>query len=271
MNLAHLRKQAKNLKSFYPKLVAEHGTSIALSGAQEAIARTHGFPSWSTAVSKAAADDKAMLSNPIKNGSVGIAGLVHDGYEFAASEETSLGIALDDNGEPTRWSTGREVMLCIRHRRDQAQVDSEERAMDALVERAGGFSGSFDEYSPESLSIMLTQARDAVARCPLYLEGWNRIAGTLWTQKKFTDGVEVAEPVVTSLLALLPTEGVVQVSYGHLNNRPFFRLVHCYLLLLHELGRHREADSLADRMYKLWPMDNIGFRFLLNRADRDAA
>jgi hypothetical protein len=60
----------------------------------------------------------------------------------------------------------------------------------------------------------------------------------------------------------------VQVSYGFLANRPFFRLLHCNVLLLDAVGRHREADALVKRALKLCPNDNIGFRFLKTRAMR---
>ena len=269
VNITHLRKQAKNFKSIYPEIVAAHGTGISLSAAQDVIARTHGFPSWTAAIKKSTAE-AAAAPKSIALASHDAIDCISSGYEFVLEDETELAIRLDHDGEPTAYATGRQAVLCIRSRRDQAKVDREDRAMDALEERVGGYSGSYSEYSPADLSMLLDQAREAVTRCRLYLDGWNRIAGSLWTQKKFREGLAVAEPIVLTLLELLPTQGLIQVCYGQLQNRPFFRLAHCYLLLLHALERHREANALARRMLQLWPNDNIGFRFLLTRADRDA-
>ena len=53
MNIEHLRKQAKNLQSIFPELVATSGPKLTLASARAALARTHGFPSWSAAVAKA--------------------------------------------------------------------------------------------------------------------------------------------------------------------------------------------------------------------------
>ena len=61
---------------------------------------------------------------------------------------------------------------------------------------------------------------------------------------------------------------MVQISYGMFERRAFFRLMHSYLLLLDAVDRHADADPLAPRLYALWPMDNIGLRFLLTRQDR---
>jgi len=44
MNLSHLRKQAKNLQSIFPELVAAHGSRLLLSHAQDAIAGSYGYP-----------------------------------------------------------------------------------------------------------------------------------------------------------------------------------------------------------------------------------
>jgi hypothetical protein len=148
-------------------------------------------------------------------------------------------------------------------------VEREAHALDELSEELGDLTGSYHDYAPQDLEKLATAARAAVARSPLYLDGWNLIAGILLTQGQFAEGLAVAEPVTTALLDLLPTDGRIQVCYGLLVNRPFFRLAHCYLLLLHKADRHRDADALAKRMYALWPNDNMGFRFLLTRAARN--
>jgi hypothetical protein len=266
MNLSQLRKQAKNLKQLFPELVATHGNELTLSQALEAVARSHGYPSWSAAVAKAEPPDAGRLREVAPSD---IGTILRAGYAFALSEDAELAVDLDDNGEPTRYAAGHEAILCLRQRADAIAVRREDDALDALSDRLGGVTGSFSDYTARSLAPLLRAAREAVARCPLFLDGWSRVAGLLFTQHKFAEALAVAEPVATALLNMLPTAGVVQVRYGHLENRPFFRIVHCHLLLLHQAGRHREADALAARMYRLWPGDNMGFRFLLDQASRE--
>jgi hypothetical protein len=268
MNLSHLRKQAKNLKQIYPELVAARGNTMSLAQAQEAIARIHGYPTWSAAVAKSEAAEARPASAAASRD---IGAQIRAGYTFDVSEPVELGVALDDNGEPTRYEIGREALLTFRDRSAEAEVRHEEDALDDLADRLGGITGDFNDYTARGLANLLRASREAVTRCPLYVDGWNRVAGALLTQRKFKEALDVAEPIATALLHLLPTEGVVQVSYGQLENRPFFRIVYCYLLLLHEAERHDDADDLAERMHGLWPNDNMGFRFLLTQGARDSA
>lgn len=269
VNIDHLRKQAKNLQSIYPELVATRGVRLSLAHAQDAIARTHGFPSWSAMVAKGASvpSDTTSVASGVQNS---IPNVIRDGYRFVAGEVIELAIQLDDNAEPTRYALGREVVLSFRKPRQAASVRREDGALDELSEQLGGLTGAFRDYTQQGLASLLAASRKAVERCPLYLDGWNRVAGALFTQGKFAEAMAIVEPVAVALLDLLPSEGTIQASYRDLSNRPFYRIVHCYLLLLHEAGRHREADVLAGRMYGLWPNDNIGFRFLLTRKARDA-
>lgn len=268
MKLSHLRKQAKNLHSIFPELVAAHGSAMTLSHAQDAIARTHGFPSWAIAVAKANDTPGPLSSAPRSEPS--IAERLKAGYHFQLEAEGELVIALDDNAEPTKKAMGREFALSLRDRGDAVNVRREDRALDALVEELGCWSGDFDDYSAEALERLRDASHRAVSRCPLYVDGWNHLAGSLFTQNRLDDAMAIAEPVANALLDLLPREGIVQVCYGVIANRPFFRITHCYLLLLHARSRHRDANALAKRLYSLWPNDNMGFRFLLTRASRDA-
>lgn len=267
MNLSHLRKQAKNLKQIYPDLVTACGNSMSLAQAQEAIARIHGYPTWSAAAAKAEVAEARPASMAAKPD---IGAQIRAGYTFDLSVPVELGVELDENGEPARYEIGREALLTLRNRGAESELRQEGDALDDLADRLGGITGDFNDYTSRGLSTLLRAAREAVARCPLYVDGWNRVVGALFTQRKFKEALSVAEPIASTLLDLLPTNCVVQVSYGQLENRPFFRIVHCYLLLLHEEERHKEADALADRMARLWPNDNMGFRFLLTQVARVA-
>jgi hypothetical protein len=102
----------------------------------------------------------------------------------------------------------------------------------------------------------------------LNIEGHSMLAGVGHALGRYEPAIAAAEPVMDALRGLLPMDRKVQVSYGFLANRPFFRLLHCNVLLLDAVGRHREADALVKRALKLCPNDNIGFRFLKTRAMR---
>ena len=279
MNIDHLRKQAKNLRALYPDLVSANPGALSLTRAQEVIAKTHGFPSWNAAVGQAAAktdvNHTAQGTEPASNAAVieelPVVRALRLGYAFNLGEEDELATELSDHdASPTKHAIGREASLMIRKKKDLKLLDRETEKLDELAEELGGMTGEFDAYTPSDLLRYMRAARRAVDRCPLYVDGWNVLAGTLFTQRKFDEAMAVAEPVATTLLDMLPKKGLIQVNYYALENRPFYRIVHCYLLLLHETGRHAEADALAKRMYALWPMDNMGFRFLLTKKSRDA-
>lgn len=52
-----------------------------------------------------------------------------------------------------------------------------------------------------------------------------------------------------------------QLNYGLLDNRPSHRLMHAYVILLHEVGRSDDARKIAKMMVALHPNDNIGLHF----------
>lgn len=264
MNLSHLRKQAKNLQSLFPELVAAHGSKLLLSHAQDAIARIHGYPSWSVAAEK----DGSGVAPEVASAKTPIAEVIRSGYAWNLSPIAKLVVELDDNAQPINHAMGREASLYTVRNDDHAAVRRADDDFDDLAERLGRMTGDFDDYDPIDLQKLIKAAKASVDRCPLHIEAWNFIGGALFAQRKYTEAMAVVEPVATGLLALLPSQGLIHVCYGDLSNRPFYRVVHCYLLLLDKAGRHTEADALAKRMYALWPNDNMGFRFLLTRKQR---
>jgi hypothetical protein len=275
MNIEHLRKQAKNLKSLYPDLVANHGPTLSLAQAQDVVARTHGFPSWKAAITKTSSPSPVVAVRVVagprsSEQDQALATCLREGYHFEAGEETQLAVEIADGGTPARFAFGRELVLRFTHAGESAAVRREDRALDEIADQFDSPDGSFEHYLPHEREILLYHAREAVQRCPLYLDGWNRVAGVMFEERDFGPALATIEPVARALLDLLPA-GVVQVCYGMLEHRPFFRLMHTYLLLLDAVGRHAHADRLALRLYALWPMDNIGFRFLLTRQARARA
>lgn len=53
MSIEHLKKQAKNLHRLLPEFIQAHPDGGKLSDAQELIARTHGYPNFHAAATKA--------------------------------------------------------------------------------------------------------------------------------------------------------------------------------------------------------------------------
>lgn len=288
MNIEHLRKQAKNLKSLYPVLVVETGGTLTLTQAQEAIAQIHGYPSWKVALRQAIDTPAAPAPTLVKSvaaiapvvdtaqsntllDSTGLVEAITRGLRFEAEGvERLLVIEFDGNGEPKRKAKGCEYELRFLDPKNAAKAVRLDRKLDALVEQSqAGMTGDFATMTLAEQSRLLTAALEAVRQAPCYLDGWNRAAGVLFTRRRFQEGLALIDPVAKAVLSLLPERNhVVHVVYHLLEHRPFYRLLHTYLLLLDACGFDVDSDRLADRLYKLWPMDNMGFRFLLTRQAR---
>lgn len=269
MNLDHLRKQAKNLRKQLPELIAQHGADLTLSQAQTAIARIHGYPGWTALLAANAAESPPRSADAER-----LATAIRRHLRFGIGPTESLATQWSsETGEPTDFSQGVTAMLEPVSTKDTTLLRRVDQRMDTLIfEELGHPGGGYDDMPPADLERIVEGAREALARCPFYIEGISRLAGGLLTQGREEEALLIAEPAARALLDMIPTSHqVVQVPYGILENRPFHRLLHCYLLLLDAAGRHPEADALAARMQQLNPVDNIGFRFLANQEARRAA
>jgi len=260
MNIDHLRKQAKNLRRLWPDLVQQHGSEVSLTAAQDAIARIHGFPEW-----RALAKTRERVSSDATRSA-----RLADSLIFALDQPTRLPIRYSSKtGNPTRYAEGVEAILRPRTAGVDAQIQHEEMPLDEAFERALGGFGDYASASPAVLAQLLALVRASLARCEFCVETYSRFGGLLFTLDRFDEALAVIEPVANELLAMVPTtHPVVQVPYGYLENRPFFRLCKIYVLLLDKVGRHGEADTLAKQMLAYCPNDNVGFRFLLSRRAR---
>jgi hypothetical protein len=262
MNVSQAKKLAKNLRKAWPSLVAEHGDALALHDAQEVIARIQGYPHWN-AFQQAAVRSKRPECNQSD-------GSIYGNLRFVPVAPPEL-LATRYNEERDQWThyiEGIEVVL--RPASDQADVliNQVSEELYAELEQRGGRNGEYPD-DPSALDYLVEHARHAVRRCPFSVEAINVLSGLLYSRGRLEEALAVVEPAATSLLEMIPTENkVVHVPYGYVLNRPFFRLCHVYLLLLHQADRHKEATALAKRMHRYCPSDNMGFRFFKTITDR---
>lgn len=254
MNLDHLRKQAKNLRRVLPDIVEQHGSTLTLAQAQNAIARVHGYPDWKAALVK---------TKPQEQSAEPIASVLRAHLRFVCDPEVELATHFSSKtGDATRHALGVEAILRPLSAADDERLRAVDDDLDRLfIDEFGGLGG-FDAIPAPELERALAVTVAGLKRCPYCVEAINRQAGVLFTLERYDEAMAVAEPAATALLDMIPTDhALVQVPYGMLVNRPFYRLVYCYLLLLKKCKRGREAKALAKRMVQYCPMDNMGFRF----------
>lgn len=262
MNLTQAKKLAKNLREAWPALVAEHGSKLALHDAQELIARIQGYPHWH-AFQQSGLRPKEPERGPF------------DGSLQANLAFVPLGppgpLPTRYNPDTDEWThrvTGVEVALRPLSENADTLMNQVDEALYAELERGGCWNGEYPS-DPAELRQLVRRARHAVSRCPFCIEAINVLAGLLYSLGAYDESMSVAEPGATMLLAMVPTNHTrVQVPYGFLKNRPFFRLCYVYLLLLDRAGRHKEANALAKRMHRYCPSDNMGFRYLTTVSGR---
>jgi hypothetical protein len=263
MNIDQLKKQAKNLRKSFPTLVAAHGGQLTLAQAQWVIALINGYPSWEQMIAKSV---DAELPRP------SIEAVVRAGLYFDIDAEPSrLPIAYSlATGNPTRYEHVHEAILRFKHEKDKALADREDEELYAFMDHASGnsFDVAFTSLAADVLEELERRFRSSLQRAPLNIEGHSMLGGVLHARGEYPAAFEATEPVIRALIDLLPTDRKIQVPYGVLANRPFFRLLHCHLLVLDRLGRHPEANALAKLGLKLCPNDNIGFRYLKTQGSR---
>lgn len=124
-----------------------------------------------------------------------------------------------------------------------------------------------DEYSPRFVAnrkALATLCQKLVILEPRFIDGYAHWAGALVSLERFDEAVTVAEPVLNEIFELFATAPKsYKPSYRDLPNRPFFRLAHHLVLAYFGQEENDKAINLSKKMLKLWPTDNIGFRFLL--------
>lgn len=257
VDLQHLRKQAKRLARLYPGLAQAHPASISLAVAQSVIARINGFPSW-----EAMSAEQDPRPGPTKKAVTVDFDLSKHLYFAVTGLESRLPVSYSEaTGNPTRYRKGVEAILSYTSKDDERRAVAEDKKLDALFERAFGptFDTSFNNLDTRARLKLLTAVQSSLKVCRFCPETYARLAGLWFANGAYEQAVEVVEPIAEQLLALIPTDRYVQAPYGYLDNRPFHRLAHGYVLCLDKIGRHADADRWAKKMVSLCPSDNIGF------------
>lgn len=268
MDIEHLRKQAKNLVRLYPELIASHPASIRLGTAQAVIAQINGFPNWEAMLAKETARPSTPKLTPV----TGIDLSRYLRFSIVGDDdEAKLPVSYStETGEPTRYRIGAEAILSYASGRDERKALAEDEKLNELFDQAFGpaFDRAYIHLDAKTRLRLLTAVQKSLQACPYCPETYARLAGLLHVQGAHEQAAEIVGPIVDQLHALIPTGRYVQVPYGYLDNRPFHRLVHGYVLILDKLGRHAEADRWAKQMVMFCPNDNIGFRYLTSRRKR---
>lgn len=128
-------------------------------------------------------------------------------------------------------------------------------------------TGDLTTLDDAELEILLQSCKALTKINPEFLDGYAHWVGALIAREKNKDArtaVAVGMPVLEAAFVLIDTiPKDYYLNYYSLANRPFFRLAHNMVLALYAVNKNDEAQALAEKMLKVWPNDNVGFRFLL--------
>lgn len=130
-----------------------------------------------------------------------------------------------------------------------------------------GDGNMYGEQGPSA-----THSREVVALCEQLLEidasfvdAYANLAAAQFWLGDYPEIISRCQPVLDGLFALLPIGFKGRIPYWKLENRPLHLLGHNLVLAYYGLGTSggdKRAARLARRMLKLWPNDNMGFRYL---------
>lgn len=139
--------------------------------------------------------------------------------------------------------------------------------LDSVLEAISGGMRDLTTVSQAGLNKLIKTCEQLVKREPAFLDGYAHWVGALIEQNKHKKALAVGLPALNAAFEILDTAPKkckkYKLSYYELPNRPFFRLAHNLVLAHYGVNENTEAKELAQKMLKLWPNDNSGFRFLL--------
>lgn len=151
------------------------------------------------------------------------------------------------------------------------EVDDEESLisvtdeLDETLDLVLGCSGDLTILDDDELKILIQTSKALVNIEPAFLDGYAHWVGALVAREKQKEAVEIGEPVVNAVFDLIKDiPKSYYLNYYCLANRPFFRLTQNLVLALYGVEKNADAKKLAEKMLKVWPNDNVGFRFLLD-------
>lgn len=146
---------------------------------------------------------------------------------------------------------------------------------DGKVVKEGLFSRNWDdEGKTDALSDELDSGRieieDALRVAiqlhhndPENLETNSFLANLYWKAGLLDDAAAIYTSAYTLAAKLIPNTFRGQISWLHLDNRPFLRVAHGHLLTLMHAWDGRKAKTLANKLLRWCPQDNLGVRFLV--------
>lgn len=253
MSLDKMKKQAKNLQRLLPDFVSQNPSELKLAHCQELVARIHGFPSWHAACAQATPQaqtpSQKILVLPI---SIRV--------ETIESIES---IVPSELGNEATFSEHAYLRI-----ETNSPIDAEIDALDDYMQRSEWYAWN-ERVPPAELSEeMFRLCEQLLAKQPAFLDGYAHLAVALMYLGRYDEVVARLQPIYEAIVAAFPDGKRFKgrVSYGDLSNRPFHRIAANLVIAAYELRTPEGAkigSAIAKQMYRWWPSDNIGFRFLL--------
>lgn len=255
MSLDKMKKQAKNLLRLLPEFVREHPGELKLADCQELIARTHGFPNWHAAATHQA----TTVVNDVGVASSFVVLPLSIQCEVQEIEEyTESG----DLKSPCKYQ-----FLRIAPTRSINAVTGE---LDAFMEEARWDSW---EVPPTDLAFrMAALCEQLTAKQPAFLDGFAHLAVGLIHLGRNGEVITRLLPVYEAVVASFPDSERFdgRIPYSDFSNRPFHRIAANLVVAAYRSGTSRGdalGSKIAKQMYRWWPNDNVGFRFMLTADD----
>jgi len=102
---------------------------------------------------------------------------------------------------------------------------------------------------------------------PENLETCGFLGNLFWKAGMPDEAAEIYEAAYKWANKLIPKGFKGKIDWLHLDNRPFLRVAHGYLLSLLHAQDGRKAKALANKLLRWSPHDNLGVRFLVPDID----
>lgn len=132
-----------------------------------------------------------------------------------------------------------------------------------------GLTGELDqlvddlESGQRSDKAYLGALNRLIAAAPDFINGYTHIATYWHDDGKPKKALEAALLGLSVANRYIPEGFSGRIEWGHLDNRPYLRLIHIALLSYLRLSRHRDAVKIIELMLARNPNDNQGVRYLL--------
>ncbi|MBK7656692.1 MAG: hypothetical protein IPJ18_18320 [Betaproteobacteria bacterium] len=252
MSIDHLKKQAKNLHKLLPEFVQKHGLgTLKLSDCQELIAQINGYGSWHSAVNQGTRPRFAQV-------------VLTDFYEVYFEKSSSQDVTASGN---VRRGSNTFAML---YPRDYDQLELATDELDEILDAPDWPDSPDTKPSAQACRSRVARCEKLIAKYPGLIDGYAHWAIGMSHQGQHRETAECLQPIFDQLITMFSGSSDVRLPYSSLENRPIHRLAHSLVFANYKLATVEgaaKAKSVATTMLKLWPNDNIGFRYLLDGLD----